>query len=107
MNRFFKILIVFLLFSLCLQAQQDNEKSLLEKVLNNQYLLRSDSEKAYENILILLEEAIATGNQVSELTLLANICRYHSQHKNIAELIKASDNLHLKAIQYREDRKSV
>lgn len=102
MNRFFKILIVFLLFSLCLQAQQDNEKSLLEKVLNNQYLLRSDSEKAYENILILLEEAIATGNQVSELTLLANICRYHSQHKNIAELIKASDNLHLKAIQYRD-----
>lgn len=79
---------------------QKRDDSLYNKVLQNQDLLRVDIEKAYLNIETYLKEARVLQDQETEMTLLANICRYNLLKKDIPQLIKASEELKSKALEY-------
>lgn len=99
--------LILLFISLCFGdissfAQIDDSKKIKdikEKIADNRNLLITDTEKVFENIDELMDEAIEMGYKEGELILLSNRCWYYSR-RDLNKGIKASEQLKLKAKSY-------
>ncbi|WP_347374083.1 LuxR C-terminal-related transcriptional regulator [Aequorivita sp. Q41] len=106
---FLYLIIPFIYASSYTQINSQNdthtkEVSLDIRIQDNQKLMLTDLEQAKLNMEGLLKEALIVGDKKAELLLLANKCRYHFQKEDAFGLVKASDALSKKAVEYHDNR---
>lgn len=87
-----------------LPSNTKDPKSLEERINETQKLLQVDVEKANHRIDQLLKEAINSNNKNAETLLLANKCRYYFHKEDAFGLIRASNILYEKSLEYHNRR---
>jgi tetratricopeptide (TPR) repeat protein len=95
-------LIVFIINCLSGFSQQENTKSLSEKVTDNARLYNNNLDSAYAELDGLIGQAVLAQDTMSELTLLERKCRYFYQKNQLENMIEASENLEEKADRYHD-----
>jgi len=85
-------------------TKQNDTISIDQKIINNQKLMLTDLEGARSEMEVLLNEAVYKKNRKAEMLLLANTCRYYFQKEDAFGLVKASDALFKKALEYKNIR---
>lgn len=98
------IIILVLLSGFLFSFEVEQQIKLSEKLEHNERLHNIDPEKAYQESLLLLEQAIKEKDRQIELAIYERHCLYFSLKLEIKNLINTAKKLKKKAVEYKDFR---
>lgn len=99
------LLYIFIFSGINIPAQisdSKTQKTLDQKVKENQEMLMTDSDKAFNQMDELIEQALSEENQEAELSLLSRKTWYYFRKTDLKEALKEAQKLESKAIKYKK-----